>query len=155
MHVTIQETVPAWRVVALRHVGPYPQIGPAFGRLQSWLQSNGVEQTGPGLAIFHDDPESTPAEQLRSDACAIVTDDFTTDDPTVQVLTLPGGRYATTTHLGDYSGLGTTWGKLMGEWFPQSGERIDAARPCFEVYVDDCRITPVAEVRTELYEPIF
>jgi AraC family transcriptional regulator len=154
MDVTIQENAPSWRVVALRHVGPYNQIGPVFGQLMGWMQANGVTQTGPGLAISHDDPETTPAAELRSDACAIVADDFTTGDPTVQVFNLPGGRYAVAIHLGAYSGLGATWSQFMGEWFPQSGERADFTRPCFEIYVNDCNAVPIEEVRTELYVPI-
>ncbi len=154
MDVTIQENAPAWRVVALRHIGPYPEMGPVFGRLMGWLGANGVTQTGPGLAIFHDDPETVPAAELRSDICAVVAADFTTDDPTVQVLELAGGRYAVTTYLGDYSGLSAAWGRFMGEWFPTSGQTLDPSRPCFEVYVNDCETTPVEEVRTDLYEPI-
>lgn len=154
MDVTIQETAPAWRVVALRHTGPYNQIGPAFGQLMGWMQAHGVTPTGPALAISHDDPETTPAAELRSDACVIVADDFTTDDPTVQVLDLTGGRYAVATHLGAYSGLGATWSQLMGEWFPASGHTIEFTRPCFELYVNDCNTVPVEGVRTELYVPI-
>lgn len=154
MNVTIQENAPAWRAVALRHTGPYNQIGPVFGKLMGWMQANGVTQTGPGLAISHDDPETTPADQLRSDACAIVANDFTTDDPTVAVIDLPGGRYAVTTHLGAYSGLGATWSQFMGAWFPASGHTIDISRPCFEVYVNDCNAVPVEEVRTDLYVPV-
>ena len=133
MNVTIQENAPAWRVVAMRHVGPYSQIGPVFGQLMGWLGANRVTQTGPGLAIAHDDPETTPATELRSDACAVVAADFSTDDPTVAVIDLPGGRYAVTTHLGNYSGLGATWSQFMGAWFPTSGHTIDSTRPCFEV----------------------
>jgi AraC family transcriptional regulator len=154
MDVTIQENTPAWRVVAMRHVGPYNQIGPVFGRLMGWIQSNAIPLAGPALAIAHDDPETTPTAELRSDACLIVSADFTTDDPIVQVLDLPGGRYAVATHLGDYSGLGATWQRFMGEWLPQSGERAATTRPCFEVYVNDCNAVPVEEVRTDLYVPV-
>jgi AraC family transcriptional regulator len=154
MDVTIQEDAPAWRVVALRYVGPYDQISPVFGRLMGWLQANEVIQTGPALAIYQDDPETVPVAELRSDACAIVADDFTTDDPTVQVLTLPGGRYAVATHLGAYSGLGAAWGRFIGEWLPTSGHTLDASRPCFEIYVNECNAVPVEEIRTDLYEPI-
>lgn len=154
MDVTIQENAPAWRVVALRHIGPYNQIGPVFGKLMGWIQANGVQPTGPGLAISHDDPETTSAAELRSDACVIVADDFTTDDHTVQVFDLPGGRYAVATHLGAYSGLGAAWGQLIGQWFPQSGQHADFTRTCFEVYVNDCNIVPIEEVRTDLHVPI-
>lgn len=154
MPFEIQDDVPPWRVVALRHIGPYNAISPTFGRLQDWLATNQVPQTGPGVAIYHDDPDTTAADQLRSDACAIVASDFTTDDPTVTVQDLPGGRYAVATHLGPYSGLDEAWGNFLGQALPASNATPTMERPMFEVYVNDCRETPPDEVRTDLYVPI-
>lgn len=154
MEVAIRENVPARRMVAMRHTGPYWQIGPAFERLTRWLCDQGVRQEGPGAAIYYDDPETTPEAALRSDACAPVSADFATDDPNVRLLDLPGGRYAVYTHIGHYSGLGTAWGRLMGEWLPASGHAIDDTRPCFEIYLNDCTKVPAEELCTELYEPI-
>ena len=154
MNIEIRDSVPSVRVVALRHVGAYHRIGPVFGRLQSWLQETGVAQTGPGIAIYHDDPETTPEAALRSDACAPVAADAVIDDPEVRVMDLPGGRYAVATHVGPYSGLGAAWGDFLGKWLPASGERIDESRVCFEVYVDDCAKTDPATVRTELYQAV-
>ncbi len=154
MHIEIQESVPARRVVAIRHVGPYPEIGPVFGKLMAWVQQNGIEMTGPGLMISHDDPESVPAEKLRSDACAEVSPDFATRDASVQVIDVPGGRYTVATHLGSYAGLGSAWGQLMGEWLPASGATLDFTRPSFEVYLDDCDTVAESELRTELYQPV-
>lgn len=154
MNVEIHEAIPAWRVVAMRHTGPYWQIGQTFGALMAWIGAHQVAQTGPALAISYDDPETTPEAELRSDACVMVDAGFRCEDPSVQVLDLPGGRYAITTHLGHYSGLGGTWRRFMGEWFPASGHTIEFTRPCFEVYVNDCNAVPVEEVRTDLYVPV-
>jgi AraC family transcriptional regulator len=151
MDVEIREH-PGCRTVAMRHVGPYWQIGPAFGRLMEWLGQHGVE-AGPTLAIFHDNPEVTPLAELRSDACAVVNGHVTLDD-SVGSLEIPPGKYAVATYRGPYSGLGDAWGRFIGEWFPSSGHTMSAA-PCFELYLDPCGSgVPVEEMRTELWEGI-
>jgi AraC family transcriptional regulator len=149
MTVKIEENIPDQRVIALRHTGAYDQIGAAFGQ----LAARGFEVLG-AIAIYYDDPETTPESELRSDACAIIPEDFTPSDSDLRVVTVTGGRYAVHTYMGDYSGLGTAWGKFMGEWFPTSGQKMDFSRPCLEVYVNDCDKVPVEEVRTDLYQPI-
>jgi AraC family transcriptional regulator len=154
MHIEIQESVAPRRVVAMRHVGPYPEIGAVFGALMGWVQQNGVTMTGPGLMISHDDPESVPADKLRSDACAEVASDFATSDPAVSVIDIPGGRYAVATYIGSYAGLGGAWGQLMGEWLPASGAKLDFSKPCFEVYLNDCSTVAESELRTELYQGV-
>ena len=64
--------------------------------------------------------------------------------------TIPGGRYARTTHIGPYEQLGDTWMRLMGEWLPSSGHRVGNGAS-YERYFNDPRTTPKAELRTEVY----
>jgi AraC family transcriptional regulator len=151
MNVEIRSQDP-FRTACIRHTGPYWMIGPAFGRLRGWAAANGIPWSTT-LAIYHDNPEITPPDQLRSDACLIVPSDFQTDDPGVHILDIPGGEYAVATHIGAYDGLPTAWNKFMGEWLPNSGREIGRGY-CFEVYVDDCETTAVEQLRTELYEPL-
>ncbi len=42
-------------VLALRHVGPYSEIGPAFGKLSGFVKAHGVPTRGM-LGVYHDDP---------------------------------------------------------------------------------------------------
>ncbi|MGC4047148.1 MAG: GyrI-like domain-containing protein [Armatimonas sp.] len=154
MNVEIQESIVPQRVIAIRHIGPYNQIGPVFQKLVVWAGANNVSMVGPGLAIFHDDPESVSSEQLRSDACIPVVADFTSTDPDVQAIDLPGGRYAVATHTGSYAGLGDAWSQFIGKWIPTSGEHIDFERPCYEVYLNDCSVVSEEQLLTQLYEPI-
>lgn len=154
MNVEIQNSVAPQRVVAMRHTGPYNEIGSVFEKIAAWASENNVTMVGPALAIFHDDAESMPADQLRSDACIHVDSNFTTTDPKVQTIDLPGGRYAVVTHTGSYAGLGNTWSQFIGKWVPTSGERIDFERPCYEVYLNDCSVVPEEQLLTQLYEPI-
>ena len=66
-------TVPAIRVAFMRHVGPYCEAGAAWERLQAWAGPRGL--FGPRtlvLGVCHDDPEVTPADKVRYDACVTV-----------------------------------------------------------------------------------
>jgi AraC family transcriptional regulator len=153
MKIEIRESVPPMRVVAMPHVGPYWQIGPVFDRLEQWATANNIAAQGI-LAIYHDDPESVPAEKLRSDACIVVGPELSLDDTAVRLVDLPGGRYAVATYVGSYSGLPAAWGQFMGEWLPGSGEKINFEHPSFEIYRNMPGEVPESELITELYEPL-
>jgi AraC family transcriptional regulator len=150
MHVDI-ETRPALRLATVRHLGPYPEIAEAFHRLGEIAKQTGLyaHVEPPMLALYHDDPETTPASQLRSDAALVVKTD-TPLPPGLTEATLPSGRYARVTHRGSYTGLGDTWARLMGEWLPASGHRVGHG-PAYEVYVTDPRTTATKDLRTDLY----
>jgi AraC family transcriptional regulator len=153
MNVAIED-MPERRVATVHHVGPYDRIAEAFERLAvlvgpEWIARNASAQM---LAIYHDDPQTTPAEQLHSDAGLTVPEGMPLPEGMGEVR-LPAGRYAHTTHAGPYTTLGDTWARLMGEWLPRSGHRV-GGRTSYEVY----RNTPITaapeDLRTELYLPI-
>jgi AraC family transcriptional regulator len=126
MDVTI-ETLPARRLATVRHLGPYPQIAEAFHRLGTIAAERGLyaHVDPPMLALYHDDPETTPPIELRSDAALVVRDGVELPSGLSEV-TLPAGPYAKASHSGAYSGLGDAWARLMGEWLPRSGFRVGA-----------------------------
>ena len=97
----------------------------------------------------HDDPQITPPDKIRYDACVTV-DASVTGEGEVGIQTVGGGRYAVTTHKGPYANLEATYAELMGKWFPQSGERI-GDNLCFEHYLNDPDTTPPDELLTDLY----
>jgi AraC family transcriptional regulator len=152
MNVTIAE-MPEFRVATVPHVGPYNRISEAFQRLQAIAGPAGlIHGRAMMLAIYHDDPETTPAEQLRSDAGLTVPDGVPLPNGLVEKR-LPKGRYASTTHVGPYTTLGDTWVRFMGEWLPKSGKRIGDGTT-YEVYRNNPQNTPAHELRTDLYVPI-
>jgi AraC family transcriptional regulator len=104
------------------------------------------------LALYHDDPETNAAAELRSDAALVVRDDVALPEGLEEV-TLPAGRYARFTHRGAYGGLGDAWARLMGAWLPGSGFRVGSG-PAYECYVTDPRTTATADLRTDLYLPL-
>ncbi len=133
------------RLAAMRHVGAYNQIGNTFGKLRPKTPGTTM------YALYHDDPESTPVDQLRSEACYELPEG---DEPCegAEVVTINGGKYAVYRHVGHYMGLNAAWGTFM-ELLANS-ENCSRPGPCFELYVDNCMVTPVETLRTDLYAPV-
>jgi AraC family transcriptional regulator len=150
MKVDIQ-TLPDQRVAALSHTGPYNTISAAFARLSAIAGPAGLFGH-PGaamVAIFHDDPETRPAAELRSDAGIVVAAQMALPEPLHEVR-LPAGRYACTTHVGPYEGLGDVWAHFMGRWLAQSGHRVGSGA-MFELYRNSPMDTSPSELVTDLY----
>jgi AraC family transcriptional regulator len=142
------------RVGTVHHVGPYNQIPQAFERLSQIAGSAGLfDQPGAMMvALYHDDPESTPVDQLQSDAGIVIPEKLELPAG-LDEQTIPAGRYASTEHVGPYEQLPDVWARLMGEWLPASGHRI-APGPSFEVYRNTPLTAPKDQLITELYVPI-
>ena len=144
---------PELRAVAVRHVGPYNRISEAFGRLGAIAGQAGL--VGPGttmIAIYHDDPETTPEENLRSDAALVIPADARVPEGLTE-LTIPAGRYARATHVGPYDNLGDSWARLMGEWLPRSGQRVGDG-VSYEVYRNNPMNAKPNELITDMYVPL-
>lgn len=151
--VEIRNTQPI-RVAALRHAGPYMNIGNTFERLLALAGGQGL--LGPAgmrtFGVYYDDPASTPASALRADACLAIPDD-TTPTGDLQIREIRGGRYAVVLHVGAYAELEHPYKWLYGTWLPQSGEEPDNA-PLVEEYLNDARTVSPAELRTEIWLPL-
>lgn len=153
MNVEIQ-TLPRWRLATVRHVGPYNQIAEAFERLGEIVGPLGLTMKPEAamLALYHDDPETTAQDQLRSDAALVVSEAARLPTSLVEQHTR-AGRYAMTTHIGPYEQLGDAWARLMGEWLPASGHRLGSG-VSFEIYRNTPGNAQKHELRTELYVPL-
>lgn len=152
MDVEIVEQ-PARRLGTVRHIGPYHGIGQAFGRLGAALAAaQAASHAGEMLALFHDNPREVAAEALRSDAAVALPDDVPIPPGLVE-LRQPATTCAAVEHVGAYEQLGEVWGRLLGEWLPASGRR-PAPAASYEIYLNDPRVTPKAELRTKLCLPL-
>ncbi len=152
MDVRVEKLNPK-RIAFLRHVGPYAGIGEKFQRLCAWAGSKGA--MGPDtevLGVYHDNPEVTPPEKLRSDA-TLTVDDGVTAEGDVQVGEIAGGPYAIATHKGSYAGLMESYRWLYGVWLPQSGHD-PADAPCFEKYLNSPEDTAEDDLLTEIHVPL-
>ncbi len=152
MEVRIEKLQPR-RIAMVRHVGPYDQIGGAFERLCAWAGKSGV--FGPDtqtVGLFHDNPEETAPEKLRSDAAVTVGEDVQGEGE-VTIGEWAGGTYAVVRHTGCYSKMIDTYRWLYGEWMPANGKEYLEA-PCVEVYLNDPKQVAPEELETDIYAPL-
>ncbi len=145
--------LPPMRVVFLRHVGPYNEVGATWGRLMSWAGPRGL--LGPGtriIGIVHDDPDVTPTEKVRYDA-AIAVDRPVQPEGDFGAMEIPAGKYAVFTHRGPYENLGRSYQQIYGGWLPKSGYELRDA-PAFEQYMNSLMDTKPQDLVTLIHVPI-
>jgi AraC family transcriptional regulator len=147
------KTMNELRLATLRHIGPYNRISEAFARLGDVVGPAGL--IGPEsqmLALYHDDPETTPLAELRSDAAISVPEGRAIPETLVEQR-LPDGLYACVTHVGSYEGLPDAWNRFLGEWLPASGHRMKDG-VSFEIYRNTPENAAKDALVTELYAPL-
>ncbi|MGE4297977.1 MAG: GyrI-like domain-containing protein [Desulfovibrionaceae bacterium] len=147
------QTIAPIRVAFVRHIGPYMECKPAWEKLCAWATLRGV--LGPDtlfIGVSHDDPEVTPPEKLRYDACITVSPDVGPDGR-VGVQTVGGGEYATAVHKGPYQGLFGAYAWLCGQWIPAQKREIGTS-PTFEHFLNCPDTTPSEELRTRIHVPL-
>ncbi|GAB3406129.1 AraC family transcriptional regulator [Flindersiella endophytica] len=152
MQVEVVE-LPTTRLAAVRHRGPYFQIGSAFGTLEQHIAKLGLPKEPETLlvAVYYDDADSKPAAELESVAAISVADDA--DIGELEETSLPAGKYLRAQFVGHYSGLPAAWQRLYAEVIPTSGHTLRDG-VCFEAYLSDHATTAPDDLRTDLYVPI-
>ena len=147
------ETIPPMRVAFIRHVGPYQSVGQAWGRLFAWAGPRGLAARAPKMiGVCHDDPEVTPPDKIRYDAC-IVVDDSIRPEGDIGVQEIGGSEYAVTTHRGPYENLGQTYARLCGEWLASSGRELRSSPP-LEVYRNSPQTVAPPDLLTDVCVPL-
>jgi len=145
--------LPPRLLLCLRHVGPYDQVGSTWERLCDWAGPRdliGAETEIIGAS--YDDPDVTPADKLRYDACLTVPPG-TKGEGEIFVREFPGGMYASMLHEGPYHELGATYAKLFGGWLPLSGYAA-ADPPCMEYYLNQPDTTEPEDLLTQVCIPL-
>ena len=152
MKVEIKRIAPL-RVAFLRHTGPYMEVGKTWDKLMTFMGKEGLLGAGAMcLGVCYDDPEVTPPEKLRYDACVTVDANFKAEGE-IGIEEIAGGEYAVTTHHGAYETLGETYAALLGQWLPRSGREL-ASAPCFEVYLNSPESAAPEDLLTDIYAPL-
>lgn len=152
MTIDIRKLAPM-RVAFLRHVGPYDEVGRTWERLCDWAGERCL--FGPDVKYFgasYDDPEITPTDKLRYDACLTVGAEVEGEGE-IGVRTIWWGEYAVTLHEGPYSGLSETYAEIIGRRLPSKGHEPGPA-PCLEFYLNDPDSTEPEDLLTEIWVPI-
>ena len=152
MAVRVERVAPM-QVAFTRHVGRYSEVGTAWEKLMSWAGRQGLLRGRPTiLGIVHDDPEVTPAERIRYDACLVVDGTFRAEGE-IGVQKIGAGEFAVTTHRGPYDRLAATYARVLGQWLPASG-REPRSTPGFEIYRNSPTDTAAPDLVTDIYIPL-
>lgn len=141
------------RLAFVHHIGPYNEVGKAWGRLYAWAGPRGL--LGPAtesVGVVHDDPDITPPERLRYDA-ALVVNERVRPEGEIGIMDVPPGEYAVTMHRGPYEKLSETYARLCGGWLPASGREARSA-PAIEIYHSMPQTTPPDQLLTEIHVPL-
>jgi AraC family transcriptional regulator len=152
MEVTIEYLKPL-RVAFMRHTGPYHEVGNVWQKFMGWAGMRGL--LGPNMQCFglcHDDPEVTPPDKIRYDACLVVGDGVQAEGE-VGIQETPAGDYARTTHHGPYEKLSETYGLLCGQWLPGAGRELRSG-PTMEFYRNNPMDTPPEQLVTDIFMPL-
>jgi AraC family transcriptional regulator len=139
------------RVAAVRHRGPYNQIGEAFEKLGNLAGPAGLfnDPAVKMVGLYYDDPQSTPADKLQSDAGLVVSKSTKLPNGLTEQR-IPSGDYASTLYVGPYEGLPDVWARFMGEWLPSSGYRVANDGLSYELYLNDPSQVPKEQLQTEV-----
>jgi AraC family transcriptional regulator len=154
------------RVICLRHFGPYSEVGETWAQLTVYAFEHGL--SGPktqAIGIVHDDPTTTPANQIRYDACLTVQQDQAgafalkegaEDEPIgIRMETVNIGRAVKTVHNGHYGNIKDTYGRVLRA--TADAPTASAPRrepPYYEFYKTNPRLVPSAKLVTEIYFPV-
>jgi AraC family transcriptional regulator len=120
---------PALELIALRHVGPYGEVGGTWSRLYALAQDHG--HSGPPVGLCYDDPEVTEPSRFRYDAC-LTLPALARPPGDLRSVRLAAGTFATAVHEGPLDTLSDTYGRLV-RWAWERGLPLDEG-PSVERY---------------------
>lgn len=139
----------------IRLVGNYSELDFGGTWMRLWgcvkeqkLFSAGIEH----FAVYHDDPQVTETEKLRTDICLVIKKPAKAEGE-IGVKTIGGGKYAIFLYQGSYEFLGAVYDSIFSQWLPDSGCSLRNA-PCMEKYISNPNVTAPEKLKTEIYVPI-
>ena len=145
-------------VAYVRHIGPYQGDSALFEglfrRLMTWAGPRDLlaDPKLQVLAIYHDNPEITDEDKLRTSVC-ITVPDGTEVSGEVGGMAIPGGKYAIARFELKDDEYGDAWNAVMGGWLPESGYQPDD-RLCFERFHNDPKEHPEGKHVVDICVPV-
>ncbi len=122
--------MPEYHVAYVRKIGPYIQEtwDLAFGDLMRWKAPRGY--TGTLIGLYWDNPQITPHDKCRIDACICIPPGTHPDGIGVQIIS--GGLYAVCSFETPLEGFYRSWEEAF-EWIVDRGYECRDT-PCYEIY---------------------
>jgi len=132
MNAEVKE-MPEYNVAYVRKIGPYCKetCEQAFGELMQWAGPKGYLQTGVMLGLYWDNPDVTPPEKCRVDACVSVPLG-TAPEGQIGIQVISGGPYAVCHFEIHTDSFKQAWEDAF-VWLVSSGHEC-ADKPCYERY---------------------
>lgn len=141
------ETIEARPVLGIRKQTTMATIGDDIGALMGELAAHvGDGMAGPPLARYH-----TWEGEGGEFEVAVPTRGPQPGTDRIRPSELPGGRAVVTVHAGPYEKLAGTW-KALKAWMEEQG--LEPGGAPWEEYLDDCSVTPPADLRTRIVWPL-
>ena len=148
----ITSKIKPMRVAYLRHIGPYEDTKQTWIDLTARLSAEKqIRKSSVFVGIGHDDPNVTPAAELRYDACITVDEDYQPKKP-VALQTIAGGDYAVAKNC-PVGEIKDAYQYLFGKWLARSSRELRPA-PSFIVLVDARDAVAPTKRRVDIYVPL-
>lgn len=133
--------MPEYHVAYVRKIGPYGKrtCELAFGELMQWAGPRGYLSSETMLGVYWDNPEITPPEKCRVDACISVPKGLATEGP-VSTQTIRGGLHGVCHFEIKEDNFQKAWEDAFA-WLVGSGYECDDS-PCYELYYNNAQDHP-------------
>jgi len=105
-------------VVCKSFQGPYDQTEDVLDELMGWIMRVGHPFCAPPRAVYYDDPEEVPEDELRAEVCLPVAERVMGDDE-VENKQLPETEVAYIMHEGPYDGIPAVYEELFS-WIEEN-----------------------------------
>ena len=127
------------RIIAgFQMVGPWEQtVKQGFEQLMMWVDGKQIVPL-EWIAVYYDNPDVVPEEKLRCDTVVSVPEGFEIPENSEGVIQteLAGGDYAIAVARVENHDFATPWYQFFERLMQDSTYAI-AAKPCFEVYLNN------------------
>ncbi len=129
------ETIPSCSIAYIRQIGAYGEENiRTMVQLKHWAKTNSLMNSKTVIfGIAHDNPQTTPPENCRYDACILLADEHFPAGDNIQYGGIARGKYAVFTVKHTAEAVEQAWVEI----FPvlsQSGYLADTTRPILERY---------------------
>lgn len=126
------------RIAGFHMVGSWEQtVKQGFEQLMKWVDGKQIVPL-EWIAVYYDNPDVVPAEKLRCDTVVSVPEDFAIPENSEGVILteVAGGDYAVAVARVENHDFATPWYQFFDRLLQDTTFEI-AAKPCFEVYMNN------------------